>query len=583
MSKAALLLGALMTIAAAGAGVHPVPSHAVKSEAAFVEKRAAPSAANVISSLKNVQQSVEAEESDAKKALDAKQATCKAEIKDKKDAQRKAGYALDQLNADLGEAKTEAQGLEEKVSKLKQDMSAEHTELGSLEDQLSALNKKSKEENARLNQEIANIDDAIDKASTQAAVAKSGNTAKLVQLHNLAEGIHVLSEGMGASQPVSFLQASSQTRNNPGGNADALKADRDKLVKEMEAARESYVQESEKLQGLIDAQKGKIQGLDAELASAQPALARQQETIASSSQEKTNNERSQKRDAKLGSAMEEECTKFEADTKDMSALRRDQVTGLKMAISLLESMGTSLIQESDDLLIEGSLSFVQLKSKAGFLGGSDNTQPFDVAFARAERLRMSSLIGLAPGAATEAAEGTTTQAEARARALEQADGDNQLATVFSQLGEADQAQAQGSDPLANVKKMIQEMVERLVAEGNKEMGQEEYCDKQRKQSRDETVTAKNNLDSLNADIRSRKAAIEGFKSDLSFADSEVSRLQEETARIEADAAKQKTLTEEQTKDTMETNSGSRRLVVLTGADSIATQTRSLRHPVQQSS
>jgi len=112
---------------------------------------------------------------------------------------------------------------------------------------------------------------------------------------------------------------------------------------------------------------------------------------------------------------------------------------------------------------------------------------------------------------------TTTQSKLQLKLKEQKDAVIALlqkvakqnsATELAQLAmRIRSVESMGSDPFAKVKTMIQEMVEKLIAEAAKEAGKKEFCDKEMSETKAKMEDKQGEVDDLNTKIDTATAKI----------------------------------------------------------------------------
>merc|ERR1719359_670410 len=106
------------------------------------------------------------------------------------------------------------------------------------------------------------------------------------------------------------------------------------------------------------------------------------------------------------------------------------------------------------------------------------------------------------------------------------------------------ALASGSDPFADVKEKITQLVAALKSKINEDMNKQDFCDNEKAKGDEELAAKKEDYDVLLANIRQLKTALAKSNDDSAFAENEVGRLAAELGRLEQSRAltKSKVLT-----------------------------------------
>merc|ERR1719224_33277 len=85
----------------------------------------------------------------------------------------------------------------------------------------------------------------------------------------------------------------------------------------------------------------------------------------------------------------------------------------------------------------------------------------------------------------------------------------------------------GADPFAKVKGMIQEMIEKLVAEAKEEAGKKAFCDKEMAETKAKREDKQDEVDDLTTKIDKAAAKIAKLKESISALETELGKIAEE--------------------------------------------------------
>merc|ERR1719377_146674 len=114
------------------------------------------------------------------------------------------------------------------------------------------------------------------------------------------------------------------------------------------------------------------------------------------------------------------------------------------------------------------------------------------------------------------------------------DGSKALALLAQRV---QSAALMGADPFAKVKGMIQEMIEKLVAEAQKEASHKAFCDKEMSETKAKRDDKQSDLDDLNTKIDKATSKIAKLKEDIATLQGELAAIAK--AQKEADAMRAK--------------------------------------------
>jgi chromosome segregation ATPase len=182
--------------------------------------------------------------------------------------------------------------------------------------------------------------------------------------------------------------------------------------------------------------------------------------------------------ADLESLCTQKTTEFEARTK----LREEEIEALTKAKDILESEAVSDADKHGPSFVAKSPAFAQLRSAAA---SPNQARALDFLLSESQRLGSTVLSSLA--------------VEAR------------------------------SDPFGKVKKLIQELITRLMQEATNEAEHKGWCDK-------ELATNKHTRETKTAEVDNLRSSIEGLDADIASLKKDITKKTEEVEKIEADVA-----------------------------------------------
>lgn len=474
-----LLIAGLTTFSEATA----LSRHSVLLEVEQRGLQGGPSFGALITALRNVGQSCEEEDEAAKKALNTKKSSCKTALAEKKSAINGAKRTMEQAKADLKELKADKEETEESIKGLKVDMGGCNGELDKLGKKLSDKRGQFADKRKKIEEELTALEKTITKQK-----AKSASLSQFLPTGN--------------NLGVSFVQTAEEQGSAGPGNIKALKVDKEKVQRNLDAEREAFNTEESKLLGLIETERKKLRDLQQDLEAKQPALAEIEEKISETNRKITSAKRSLDRDQSLEKSIGVQCDRWVENSKSQTKIRRDALIQIKMAVKLLQTMdGASLFQKDlGNSTFQAAVNFLQTRSRVSFEGAADVFND-----------------GNGDAGASELQEGM--------------EADASLAGRFSDVAAA--------DPFASVKKLIQGLIANLKAEDAKDGNQQKYCDEQYSKNRRDQQNRKNDLDLKLAEVRNHKHEIIKYKDNLAYFDAEISRLQQEIAASEAEMRQMK--------------------------------------------
>merc|ERR1719409_963222 len=201
-------------------------------------------------------------------------------------------------------------------------------------------------------------------------------------------------------------------------------------------------------------------------------------------------------DSKKLNDLQQECMTKATDYETSQHSRSEELAALEKAKSILE--------EKTGGAASRAYSFIQLKTESR-------------VSARAEEVK--------------------DRVVALVQQLADKDGSKMLSLLAQRV---QSAVLMGADPFGKVKGMIQEMIEKLVAEAQKEASHKAFCDKEMSETKAKRDDKQSDLDDLNTKIDAATSKIAKLKEDIATLQSELAAIakaqQEATAMRQEEAA-----------------------------------------------
>jgi hypothetical protein len=420
---------------------------------------------------------------------------CKMEIPQTQKSIAKAAESIELLNAEIAKLSTEAKVLGEEITGLQNDVA-------NFESEKKAADSQRKKDNAAYVEESTDYGesvDAIERAITvlmKKTADKPGASAVLLQLVE-SERLPAQAKSMVAAfvgmMGKDFLSSMGPDYEAPEANAyefqsggiiEMLKKLRDQFRTKLADCQKEEMNSVHAYNMVVQDLVDSIENSNASIEDKKALKARKEEQAALDKKELAATIAMKKEDEKTLADMEVECKEKQFSFDEKQQLRTEEIEAISQAITILESGDVSGNADKHLALVQTSkvTSFSQLRGQesADLAGIRGRVRDFITA----ESKRLHS---------------------------------NQLALL---------AQKILADPFGKVKRMIDDMITRLLNEANEDAQHEGFCDK-------EIGKSKVTRNKLSEDIDALEAAVEDGKATIMMLAEEIALLTKEVADLDA--------------------------------------------------
>jgi len=420
---------------------------------------------------------------------------CKMEIPQTQKSIAKAAESIELLNAEIAKLSTEAKVLGEEITGLQNDVA-------NFESEKKAADSQRKKDNAAYVEESTDYGesvDAIERAITvlmKKTADKPGASAVLLQLVE-SERLPAQAKSMVAAfvgmMGKDFLGEMGPDYEAPEANAyefqsggiiEMLKKLRDEFRTKLADCQKEEMNSVHAYNMVVQDLVDSIENSNASIEDKKALKARKEEQAALDKKELAATIAMKKEDEKTLADMEVECKEKQLSFGEKQQLRTEEIEAISQAITILESGDVSGNADKHLALVQTSkvTSFSQLRGQesADLAGIRGRVRDFITA----ESKRLHS---------------------------------HQLALL---------AQKILADPFGKVKRMIDDMITRLLNEANEDAQHEGFCDK-------EIGKSKVTRNKLSEDIDALEAAVEDGKATIMMLAEEIALLTKEVADLDA--------------------------------------------------
>jgi DNA repair exonuclease SbcCD ATPase subunit len=450
----------------------------------------------VIQMLGDMSAKAKQEKKDEEVAFAEFQTWCKMQIPATKKAIAQGGEEIELLSAEIAKLTKEAEVLGEEIAKLESDVSGYEAEKKEKEGQREKDHKAFIEESTDYGESLSALDRAISVIMSKSA-DKPGASAALLQL---AEGERLpekaksmiaafigmmggdLAKDMAPGMDYEAPEANAYEFQG-GGIVEMLKKLKDEFRGKLGECQKEEMNSKHAFDMIVTDLVDSIENSKATIEEKTLAKTRKQEKAASNKKELAETIECKKADEKTLSDMEVECEEKKLSFGEKQQLRTEEIEAIQQAIEILKSpdvAGSAGKHLDLAQTKKASPTFAQLRS-------ADRNEGINV--------RVRTFI---------AQEGNRLHSR-------------DLALLAEKLA---------ADPFAKVKKLIDDMITRLLNEANEDAQHEGFCD-------EEMGKNKVTRNKLSEDIDALEASVEEGKSTIMHLTDDVATLSKEVAELES--------------------------------------------------
>lgn len=420
---------------------------------------------------------------------------------------------IESLTADSGKESSDASELGEQITKLHQDLDRFEGQLKAQVQQREANHKEFVSEQRDYAESIDALDRAINVMQKQnfdrAALLQLGEQLPANAQQMLTAFVGMMSDEDGDSKGPDFMSRSAP-------EADAYEFQSGNIVDLLKKLRGDFVEKKSQCEkeemNSKHAHEMVMQDLTASIthakqSSSEKSIARQgklEQAAMLKKQLSTTSEAKEADDASLSKA-KVECDEKKLSFEEKQKLRAEEIEAIHKAIEILSSEDVQALADKRlGLAQRGGTSLAQFGVRGGANSEGIRRRVMDFLSEEAERLHSQQLTLIAEKVA--------------------------------------------ADPFVKVRKLISDMITRLLNEANADAKHEGFCDKEMGQSKLTRNKLSEDIDALNANIENGKASITMLGEDIARLTREVADLKAEMSRATELRAEEKKRNEATIKD-----------------------------------
>eukprot|EP00928_Gymnodinium_smaydae_P039283 TRINITY_DN2685_c0_g1_i2.p1 TRINITY_DN2685_c0_g1~~TRINITY_DN2685_c0_g1_i2.p1 ORF type:complete len:751 (-),score=234.44 TRINITY_DN2685_c0_g1_i2:45-2297(-) len=506
----------------------------VADEAAAVQARYSKMAAinKVISLLEGLQSKVMAEGEEEAQTYNKFSCFCKDTTAEKTKDIQSGEDNKGELSSYIGERASARDDLDSNIATLNSDITdAENAMKTSEAERAGTLATYEKNAND-LKGAIGALNGAIDSLKTSKAPA-------LVQLRSVQETVRtatLLADALGlasAKEVSALLQEKPDVpMQDYNFHSDGIITTLEKLLKDFRAEKAQLdAEEVSSVQvhhAFMQEKTDLVKRKNTELETAKKNKALKQQEIASASAQLTTVAATLLDDKQYLSELSSMCSEKAKTWDQRSRIRSDELSALTSAIAIIKD---GVQEKTSAATMRLAQRGVSVKMAESLARNPDRMQALEA---------MAEAVEAAPSFLQRSADERAFLAPVKARDASFDGGRGQIAALLRTKGEqlssavlTSLAKQAATDPLGKVKVLIQELIERLLAEESKDANQKEWCDKAQadaKQKRDYAATA---VEELNAEMASLEATRDKLAEELKTVLREIGDLEQSRANAES--------------------------------------------------
>jgi len=425
---------------------------------------------------------------------------CDDTTEEKKASIAAAADAIEQLQADIQKSEADASVLAREIAKLDADIGGWSGDKKNAKEMRDNEHKDFTVTHKDYSESLDALDRAIivlkkqsfDRSQGEAllqqvsAKARVPESAKRVIASFLATDAEVAQDPLGVSAPEANAYEFQS-----GGVVDMLQNLKDKFEDEVRTLEKEEMQAQHAYELMSQELTENIKQAESEMSAKAKIKAEREEAGAQATGDLSDTTAAHKEDSAYLSSLNAQCTEKSSDFEKRQQLRAEELEAIQKAVEILSGMSGTADKYSGE-----RLGLVQTGKHAFPLRGSD---------AHTQKLQKPVQKNVA------------AFLQARAQKL----GSRILSMVASKVRD---------DPFAKVKKMIDDMITRLLNEANEEADHKAWCDT-------EMGTNKHTREAKTEEVNTLHAQIDQLKADITKLAEEIAELSAAIAEIDAAVAK----------------------------------------------
>jgi chromosome segregation ATPase len=399
---------------------------------------------------------------------------CKMEIPATKKSIAKGGETIELLNAEIAKLTSQAKVLGEEIGKLQSDVATFESEKKAATAQREKDNKAYIEESTDYGESVDALDRAIvvlmkktaDKPAASAVLLQLAESDRLpAQAKSVVASFLGLmgKDFMGAMGPDYEAPEANAYENQSGGIIEMLKKLKDQFRTKLADCQKEEMNSKHAYDMVVQDLVDSIENSNQSIEEKKITKARKEEKAAQDKKELASTQTVKAEDEKTLADMEVECKEKKLSFGEKQQLRTEEIEAIAQATKILESGDVSGNAAKHLDLAQTSKAAVLTQLRGESSAGGVHGHVRDFLASEGRRLHSPQLSLL--------------------------------------------AQKVGADPFGKVKKMIDDMITRLLNEANEDAQHEGFCDKEIGKSKVTRNKLSEDIDGLNAAVKDGEATI----------------------------------------------------------------------------
>jgi len=480
----------------------------------------------VVSMLENLQKQVLEEGEKEAATYDKFACFCRDMTNEKTKAIKKGKDEVDELSAEIAKLQGERDDLNDKIGSLNQAIEKREEEMAQKKTESDKALAEYEKTEADLSAAIAGV--------RQATKALSASGSSFVQLQSVSKTVShalMLADALGLKSAKSAGQIFLQQPEAPevemedykfhsSGIIDTL----EKLTADFEATKQKVdadeVQRVSEYNMAKQADTDYLKDKNLELEESKESRDQKSEDIAENSQELTTTSATLLDDQEYLSKLSKGCSEKAQTWDQRSKVRVQELTAITEATDIVKA---TVMEKTG----AATIRFVQVPNNSPLRTAdavANNEGALMALEAEAESTEAGSAIGFLQRRLIQKHQADSPDADISKQmvvSMLSTKGHQLKSTLLIHL-----ASQIGADPLAKVKKLIQELIERLLTEAANEADQKGWCDKALADAKDKRERSKGKAEELNAKMAKLEATRDKLTEELGVLASEIKELTE---------------------------------------------------------